>query len=336
MISLPTLLIGFLPTYRMAGVAAPVLLTLLRVWQGISLGGEYSGNLIYLTESAPKNWRATITSLAGTGANLGILLAALASTAVSYYFSPPEFEAFGWRVPYILSGLLSLFIYRTRLNMQETSVFKQLKSEKRIPKNPIRVMWQDNLPEVLRTIGLVCMGSTFYYLCFIYMPTFLMLNLKYTQAKAAALMTFFIGTMIFLVPLAGYINDHTNRRHMLLLNFFLIAIFTLPGFYFLLQAKVILLLLTLAIFTVLSSLEQATTSVAVVENYPLPARYTGLSLGYNIGNALFGGTAPLVCEWLITKTNSLYAPALYITACALITGAVVFFTVKNTRDCSLN
>jgi MHS family proline/betaine transporter-like MFS transporter len=122
MISLPTLLIGFLPTYRSVGVAAPILLTLIRVWQGISLGGEYSGNLIYLTESAPKKLRATITSLAGTGANLGIMLASLVSAACSYFFSDAMFASFGWRVPYILSGLLSLFIYLTRLNMQETQV----------------------------------------------------------------------------------------------------------------------------------------------------------------------------------------------------------------------
>jgi MHS family proline/betaine transporter-like MFS transporter len=98
MISIPTLLIGFLPTYRNVGVAAPILLTLIRVWQGVSLGGEYSGNLIYLTESAPKNLRATITSLAGTGANMGIMLAALASGACSYLFSDVMFESFGWRI----------------------------------------------------------------------------------------------------------------------------------------------------------------------------------------------------------------------------------------------
>jgi MHS family proline/betaine transporter-like MFS transporter len=335
MISLPTLLIGFLPTYAQAGIAAPILLTLLRIWQGISLGGEYSGNLIYLTESAPKNWRATITSLACTGANLGILLAGLVTTATSYYFSAALFQSFGWRLPYILSGLISLLIYCTRLNMEETVVFQQLQTENRLPKNPIIVMWKNNMPEVLRTVGLVCMGSTFYYLCFIYMPTFLMQNLHYSQAKAAALMTFFIGTMIFLVPLAGYLNDHVNRRTMLLINFCLITLVTIPGFYFLTQPQAASIFLTLAVFTILSSLEQATTSVAVVENFPVPARYTGLSLGYNLGNALFGGTAPLVCEWLLTKTHTIYAPAIYIVLCGLLTGSVIFFTVKDTRNSNL-
>jgi MHS family proline/betaine transporter-like MFS transporter len=335
MISLPTLLIGFLPTYHNVGILAPVLLTLIRVWQGISLGGEYSGNLIYLTESAPKNLRATVTSLAGTGANLGIMLAALVSAACSYYFNADFFEHVGWRIPYVLSGFLSLFIYYSRLNMQETKIFMQLKKENRLAKNPIDVVWKHNIPQVLRTIGLVCMGSTFYYLCFIYMPTFLAQNLHFSLSKASMLMTLCIAAMIVLVLLSGFLCDHVNRRSMLLFNSSLVILLTIPAFYLLLHGHFIFLFMALAIFTLMSSLEQATTSVAVVENYPTPARYTGLSLGYNIGNAIFGGTAPLVCEWLLTKSGFVYAPAVYIVICGLVTGLVVLFSVQDTRNISL-
>lgn len=335
MISIPTLLIGFLPTYQSVGIAAPILLTSIRIWQGISLGGEYSGNLIYLTESAPNKLRATVTSLAGTGANLGILLATVVSAACSYFFSDAAFQSYGWRLPYVVSGFLSIFIYYTRLNMQETKIFDQLKKENKLAKNPIKVVLKDNIPQVLRTIGLVCMGSTFYYLCFIYMPTFLIQNLHFSLAKASTVMTFCIGAMIILVPLSGYIADHINRRKMLLFNVAMIAIVTLPGFYFLLKEYVFYIFIVLAVFTVVSSLEQATTSVAVVENYPTPARYTGLSLGYNIGNAIFGGTAPLICEWLITETQFVFAPAVYIVSCAFITGMVILFSVKDTRNSSL-
>jgi MHS family proline/betaine transporter-like MFS transporter len=335
MISLPTLLIGFLPTYKEVGILAPILLVLIRMWQGISLGGEYSGNLIYLTESAPMDLRATITSFAGTGANLGILLASMASAASSYFFSDHSFQEYGWRLPYILSGLLSIFIYLTRLQMQETKVFETLEKEKRIPKDPIRIVLRDNIPQVLRTIGLVCMGSTFYYLCFIYMPTFLMQNLHYTLNQASTLMTFFIGTMIVLVPLAGYLCDHLSRRTILLFNALFVAIITVPGFYFLLRNYIFYVFPVLGLFTIASSLEQAATSVAVVENYPLPARYTGLSFGYNIGNAIFGGTAPLICQWLLTKTHVIVAPAIYIVCCALITALVVLFTVKDTSKMAL-
>jgi MFS transporter, MHS family, proline/betaine transporter len=122
---------------------------------------------------------------------------------------------------------------------------------------------------------------------------------------------------------------------MLLFNVCLIAVITAPGFYFLREQYIYLLVVILALFTLASSLEQATTSVAVVENYPTPARYTGLSLGYNIGNAIFGGTAPLICEWLMVRTHFVLAPAVYIMLCAGVTGFVVLFFVKDTRYASL-
>ena len=148
-------------------------------------------------------------------------------------------------------------------------------------------------------------------------------------------MTFFIGTMIFLVPAAGWLCDHVGRRKMLLFNALLIGLITLPGFYFLSGQSSFLIFVVLSLFTISSSLEQATTSVTVVENFPAPARYTGLSLGYNVGNAVFGGTAPLICEWLLTKTHFVLAPAFYIVACAVLTGLVVFFWVPETRGCRL-
>jgi MHS family proline/betaine transporter-like MFS transporter len=335
MISLPTLLIGFLPTYASVGLLAPALLILIRIWQGISLGGEYSGTLIYLTESAPKNQRATITSFAATGANLGILLASLVSAGTSFILSDAVFQSYGWRIPYILSGFLSLFVYFKRLKMQETNVFETLKKKHSLVANPITFVLKNNIPQILRILGMACMGGTFYYLCFIYMPTFLMQNLHYSITQASGLMTFFIGTMIVLVPLAGMLCDRVSRRKMLLFNAALIAIVTIPGFYLLGEQSVVLVVVILALFTIASSLEQAATCVAVVENYPPPARYTGLSIGYNISNAVFGGTAPLVCEWLISKTHFLLAPAFYIVICAIGTGLVVYFFVPDTRGADL-
>jgi MHS family proline/betaine transporter-like MFS transporter len=117
MISLPTLFIGFLPTYASVGVLAPILLTVTRIWQGISIGGEYSGSLVYLAEIAPAKLRATITSFASSGANLGILLATVVGLLCDTIFSNDVFMRWGWRIPYMLSGILSLIIYTTRLNL---------------------------------------------------------------------------------------------------------------------------------------------------------------------------------------------------------------------------
>ena len=332
MISLPTLLIGCIPTYTAIGIGAPILLMVIRIWQGISLGGEFSGNIIYLAETAPTQHRGLAASLAGTGANLGILLAAGVSSIITYFLSDPSFAAWGWRIPYLLSGAICLFVFATRLQMQETPVFNYLKSKNLLVSNPIKQALKNNIPQMLQTAGLVCMGSTFYYLCFVYMPAFLTNNLQFTFAHATRLMTVSLAAMLILVPIAGMLSDRFGRRKMLLFNAAFIAIVAIPGFYFLLNQYAVVVMIIIGLFTIASSLEQGTTAIAVVENYPAATRYTGLSLGYNVGVALFGGTAPLVCEWLIGRTHLLIAPAYYVAACALLTGAVVYFFIREKRE----
>jgi MHS family proline/betaine transporter-like MFS transporter len=331
MISLPTLLLAILPTYQQAGILAPVLLTIIRIWQGISIGGEYSGNLIYLAETSPPPYRATFTSFASTGANVGILLAALVGMLCSQVFTDAALHAWGWRTPYLISGLFCLFMYKYRLRLQETLIFYYMQRKKLLAANPIKIAINNNFPQILRTIGLVCMGSTFYYFCFIYLPIYLTNNLHLSLATTSLLITIAMGTMIILVPCAGYLCDKFGRRKMLLFNAMLITAIVIPGFYLLHSTHLLFIGCVLGIFTIASSLEQGATSVAVVENFPLPARYTGLSFGYNLGNGFLGGSVPVVCGWLAAHTGMIMAPAFYIALCAVITGCVVFFFVPETR-----
>lgn len=335
MISIPTLLLGLLPTYAQIGIIAPLLFTLIRIWQGISLGGEYSGNLIYLAETAPKKYRATITSLAGTGANFGILFAIIIGGMTSNIFTETVFKQWGWRLPYLLSGIICIFIYATRLQMEETPIFDQLKKNNQLAQNPIKTMFRKDLLYVLRTLGLVCMGSTFYYFSFIYIPVFLLEHEHLSLFKTTNLMAYYMAAMLIFVPCAGRLCDYLGRRKLLLFNAFLIILIVIPGFYLLKKHDLTTILVVMTIFTLASSLEQGATSVAVVENYPVRVRYTGLSLGYNMGTSIFGGTAPLVCEWLLIRTHNMLAPAIYVCLCAIVTGLVVFFFTKETKDINL-
>lgn len=330
MISLPTLLIAFLPTWSQVGLLAPILLTLVRIWQGISLGGEYSGNIIYLAESAPQSRRATFTSFAATGANLGILLAMIIGTICSSCMSDATLKSYGWRIPYLFSGILSVTIYLTRLNLDETKIFIWLKQKRKVVDNPISFAFHKNIPHMLRTLGLVCLGSTFYYFSFIWIPIFLRDQLHYSTKIISLLMSTLFILMLGLVPLAGWLCDKIGRRKLLLFNASAVALLALPALWFLQMGHFFLIMLVLFILTIISSLEQATTSIAVIENFPIPARYTGLSVSYNIGNGLLGGTVPLICAWLIEKFHYNLAPAIYISLCAFITVMVVWFFVPET------
>ena len=336
MISLPTFAIGCLPTYQSIGIFAPLFLTLIRMWQGISIGGEYSTNLVYLAETAsPKN-RGIFTSLASMSANIGIFLALLVGMITSMLFTEPLLQTWGFRIPYLLSGLFCLILYHFRLRMKESLTFDYLKQNNYLIKNPIKLVFKKNFPQLLRTLGLVTMGSTFYYFCFIYIPTYLSQHAQLSIRSVSTLMSIFIGLMIILVPLAGFVSDRVGRKRMLLFNATLITFFTIPGFYFLQFHNMMIIISVLLIFTIFSSLEQGATPASIIENFPLPARCTGVSLGYNLGNGFLGGTVPMVAEWLITHTHMVLAPAIYIAFCASITLLVVFFFVPTVAHKYLN
>lgn len=335
MISIPTLLIGLLPTYHQIGIAAPIFLTLIRMWQGLSIGGEYSGNLIYLAESAPDRYRATFTSFACVGANLGILLATLVGLIISHLFSSATLESWGWRLAYIVSGIFCLLMYIYRLHLPETQVFNYLKAKHELVKNPIKIAFKQDYLQILRTLGLVCMGTTFYYFCFVYIPIFLTERLGYSIDQISKIMSIYIFCMLLLVPIAGWICDQLGRRTMLLFNSALVMLSIVPSFYLLQENNLMSLVLVLGLFVTASALEQATTSIAVVENFPATARYTGLSFGYNLGNGFLGGTVPVICAWLLARTGFMLAPAIYIGCFALITFLVTYFFVPETLGKSL-
>ncbi|MDX1901181.1 MAG: MFS transporter [Gammaproteobacteria bacterium] len=330
MISLPTLLIAFVPTWAQVGILSPILLTLIRIWQGISLGGEYSGNIIYLAETAPSKYRATITSFAATGANLGILLATIIGTLCSFLLPEATLKSYGWRLPYLLSGIISIIIYMTRLNMDETVVFNWLKKKRKLAANPISVAFHKNIPQMFRTLGMVFLGSTFYYFSFIWVPIFLKNQLHYATYFVSGLMSILFVLMLFLVPMAGWLCDQVGRFRLLMFNALAVAILAVPALWLLQTGSFVIVLFILLLFTLISSLEQATTSIAVIENFPVPARYTGLSLSYNIGNGFLGGTVPMVCTWLTAKLHFALSPAFYIAACATVTALVVWFFVPET------
>jgi len=335
MISLPTLFIGCLPVYHSVGIISPILLMLIRIWQGISLGGEYSGSIIYLGEGAPNHRRSFLTSLAASGANIGILLAMIVGMLMNFLFNDMEIKQWAWRLPYVISGIFCLIIYATRLNLQETRVFHQAQVKHLILKNPIRHMFQHNLRDVMRTLGLICMGSTFYYFTFIYLPLVLKQDLQFSLYQTTRLETIFIASMVLLVPLAGLLSDKIGRYRMLLFNAMIICLITIPGYYFLHHSLLFSqMVFVLFLFTLASSLEQGTTPAVIVENFPVAARYTGLSFAYNLGNGFLGGSIPLICTWLVSHTHYLLSPAFYIVFYAVITLTIAIFIYQKKRGAS--
>ena len=264
----------------------------------------------------------------------GVLLAGLVGIIVSHFISVSMLETWGWRLAYIISGIICLLIYNFRLHIKETKVFAALKKSNQLSSNPIKAVFKQHKRQLLQTVGMVCMGSTFYFFCYIYLPIYFVQTMKFSIYHISLLISSLIGVMIFIVPVAGLICDKVGRRKMLLFNTAVIILCIIPGFYYL-NYFPILISLIMTIFTIASSLEQGTTPIAIIENFPSNTRYTGVSLGYNIGNGFLGGTVPVICEWLISTTHMSLLPAVYITFCAIITGLVVYFCIPETKGIDL-
>ena len=326
LISIPTIFIGLLPTYEQIGIFAPLLLISIRMWQGICIGGGFSGNFVYLAESAPRDYRATCTSFVNVGANFGLLLASLVGIACTYFLSAAFLHQWGWRIPYLVSGVICVLLYRYQLQLKETDVFTYLKNHHQLKDNPVKSVLQHNLPQLLQILGIVCMGTTFYYFCFAFLPVFISTQPDAVMQNTAKIMAVFVGMMFFLVPIGGLLCDYFGRRKLLLFNASLVAITVIPCFYLFQLHSFWVTVFVLFVFVLISSLEQGTTPIAIVENFPPETRYTGVSLGFSLGNGLLGGTIPFVCNWLSLNSHTDLAPAIYIACWAFVSVLVIYFS----------
>ena len=324
LITLCTLLIGILPSYSSVGIMSPLAFTFIRLVQGISIGGEYSGVMIYLAESAPSKQRGFITSFAAIGANLGFLLATLVLTTLTYLMSPSVLMDWGWRLPFIFIGMFGLVLVYFRFQLEETPTFSYLEKTHHLEKYPFFTALRYAPKQLLIIFGLTSMGGTLYYIFFGYMPSYLETHLGYQTNSALAMESIFLIAMLFWVPFAGFCGDQIGRKRVLIITSILVILLAFPCFYLLETNVHGAVVIAFLLATLLSSFEQGNSLAAVVENCPANVRYSGIAFSYNLGTALFGGTAPLIIT-LITQYGGVIASAYYLITMAIIT----LFSVLN-------
>lgn len=317
-VTLPTLFIALLPTYHSIGIFSPLLLVLLRLLQGFSLGGEFTGVIIYLSEIAPPKHRALVVSLAGTIANLGFLIASGIALLLQHFLSSSHYADYGWRIAFVIGAAAGFIIFYCQRRMNETSLFEHLKEKKLTLTSPIRTVLSQHLSKLIFVMCLIMLGAVLYYSCFVYLFT-LLKESGINQTQATILQSCCLLSMLLLVPLGGWICDRIGRRLSFLIISFCACLLTLPSLKLLASGNFHYVIIGLAVLTLISAFEQGTTSATVTEQFPTAIRYTGLSLIYNITQAIFGGTAPLIMAWLTYTTYDITAPALYMSIIADIT-----------------
>ncbi|MEM7225739.1 MAG: MFS transporter [Pseudomonadota bacterium] len=302
LMALATCTIGLLPTAAEIGAWAAGLLVACRLLQGLSIGGEYNGSVVFLVEHAQEGRRGLFGSLSIVGAGVGALLGS-ASAAAALGLLP---EDWGWRVPFIAGlglGLVGLYL---RL---------RLPAPKPPPKAagwPLAEVLRDHGRTVLRIFGLTIMHAVGVFMLFIFMKTYLHLEVGVPQAQAALLGTLGLLALMAVTAVAGALSDRFGRKPLLVASAAALVVLAFPLLWAVNHLGLAGILLGQAAFAVIVGTYAGTAPATMSELLPPGVRVTGTALGYNICMAIFGGTTPMVTLWLIREGGSPLSPAAYL------------------------
>ena len=319
LMAVPTTLIAFLPTHATVGVFAPVLLIILRLAQGVSVGGEFIGSCCYLVEAAPPGRRGFFGSWSTFGTIGGMLVGSAVATLIQDWLSTDEIHAWGWRLPFLGGLLVGVVGWQMRRGTEETPEFVRLQGAGRIEQRPALQALREMPVRVLQVAGIVLLFGVAIYTLFVWMPTYLTHFVKPPVPHALLINTLCMVLLIATMPVAGLLADRFGYKTILGIGALVTGIVVYPLFKYIDTGTAAATAIALAVFAILNALLQGAMPVAMADLFPTRLRYSAMAIGYNITLALFGGTAPLVATWMIKTTGDLAAPAWYLIAIAAMT-----------------
>ncbi len=333
-----TFVIGLLPDYETIGMAAPICLVLLRLVQGLALGGEYGGAATYVAEHTPKNHRGFYTSFIQITATGGLLLAITVILCVREIIGVEQFNEWGWRLPFLVSIFLVGLSYYIRIKMEESPLFAKAKAEGKLAVNPLKESFLN--PANRRLVLIALFGATagqgvVWYTGQFYAMYFLQTVSKvpYETALMLVAVALLLGTPSFVF--FGSLSDKIGRKPIILGGMLLAALLYIPVFAGLQHfanplnpAMIVALLLVLVMFVAMT---YGPIAAYLVEIFPTRIRYTSMSLPYHVGNGIFGGLTPLIATALVAKFGNPYAGLAYPIGVALLTTTVGAIYLKESR-----
>lgn len=326
LMGISTLLLGCLPTYATIGIAAPILLTVLRIAQGFSVGGEYTGSVIYLVERAPVGQRGIVGGWANFGAVAGFLLGSGLSALISSVLSDEALAAWGWRVPFISGVSIAALAAVFRRTMRDAPNAVAPQDQDKVPLvEAVRLEWRT----MLRIAGLILMSNVGFYMMFVYVTTYLSERVGVPMAKALEIDTISMSALLVITPFAAWLSDRIGRKPVLLVASVGCFVLAVPLFMSIHHDDPVLIFAGQLGFAVLIGFAFGANSAAIVEITKARYRCTVISVAYNVTLAIFGGTTPLVASWLIENTGEDLVPAYYLMLMAAITSIVVM-TMRET------
>lgn len=330
-----TVMIGLLPTYEMIGLWAPALLILMRIIQGMGIGGEWGGALLLAYEYAPEKRKGFFGSIPQAGVTIGMLMATFIVSLMTL-FSEEDFLSWGWRIPFLLSSVLVLLGLWIRKDIDETPDFQKVKASGQVAKAPLRDTLIHHWREVLIAAGLKVVETAPFYIFSTFVVSYATSTLTYQKSQALEAVTLGALVATIMIPLMGLLSDKVGRQRMYAISVFVLGLFIVPWFMLLNTGTTWgIVLATVIAFGVLWAPVTAVLGTLCSEIFSANVRYTGITLGYQLGAALAGGTAPLIATGLLAKYDGDWVPVAWYLAVTVTISLIAIFCASRVKRATL-
>lgn len=310
--------VGLLPTYASIGIAAPILLIVLRLAQGLSVGGEWGGAVLMSMEHAPPKYRTLYGSFPQLGLPAGVFLSGLVFLLVRVSTGPEAFASWGWRIPFLLSVVLVVFGMVLRRRLEESPEFALAAEARVVVKSPLSEAFRRFPRNLVAATGISAQTSAFGIVVFTY-------TLTYVESRdlvsASAMLSIILAGSVLLcagVPTGALLAQRFGRRPVIIGALILQTLWAFPYFLLLDTGSVPATLLAVVVLSLVSGLSMGPMATFVAEAFPVSVRYSGASLTYSVGGVLGGGLVSIVATLLLAATGSGLAIAAYLAVLGLI------------------
>lgn len=327
-----TAAIAILPTYAQAGLVAPVLLLLVRIFQGFSVGGEFTGSVSYLIETSSASRRGFAGSFANIGSTAGMLLAAGAAAVAVSVAHGAALYGWAWRLPFLFGGVLGILGYLLRRRLSHPGYEPDAEALKQADPPLKRALKRSRRAMIYATLFTTGYGII-NYLTMVFLPTYASAFSHIQSGEALRIATAAQGLALVMVPVAGWLTDNAVRRRTMLIAVFVMEFVVAWAAFALVQdAGVVGLWAVQMLFGFLLALVMGTAPAMLAEMFPGEYRLSGYSVSFNIGLGIGGGTAPMVATALIAASGNLLAPAWYLMLAGLLGAGAIFMVKDRSRE----